>query len=318
MKLAAKLLKKAKTIALISHTNPDPDTIGSTIGLCEILKKLGKTVHLFCDSELSESYAFLSAFEGYNKNEAGDFSNYDLVVAVDVPSEDRLGCHLDAFKSHANTLRIDHHVSGECGAKVNVVKDYSACALLIYDISKALKVKLNASIATPLYLAICGDTGIFRNTNTDSVTFEVCSKLFEAGAEFRKVYSEFFDKKTVPYLKLTSNALLGAEINEKEGFVVLSVSLSDYEKYEASLLENVGNLPHSYLNCGYKIAVILKEREDGIHCSLRSKFEYDVSKVAETFGGGGHKNASGCVIVDTLEGAKKQMKKAISNYLKSV
>ena len=160
------------------------------------------------------------------------------------------------------------------------------------------------------------------NSSTSSIPYSI-SKFFTSlikrlSSQFGilKVYSEFFDKKTVPYLKLTSNTLLNAEIDDEYGFVVMTASIKDFEKFGVDSSESVGNLANTYLNCGYKIAVILKEREDGIHCSFRSKLDYDVSKIAEKFGGGGHKNASGCLIIDSLTNAENLVEKEIKNYLK--
>lgn len=313
MRTVLKLIKQAKTIALFSHENPDPDTIGSTLALKSALEILGKKVAVFCDHELNQNYGFLSGYEEYNKCEGQDF---DLLIAVDVANSTMLAKYEELFLNHNNTIRLDHHVSGNDFARYNLMKNYSACAILIYFLIKKLKVKLNSDIATKIYFGICGDTGIFRNNNTDSLTFKVCANLLSKGAEFRKVYTEFFDKKTVPWIKLTSSALLGANIDDENKFVIMSVSKSDYEKFGASETENIGNLPNSYLNAGYKIACILKEREDGIHCSLRSKFEYDCSCIAEKFGGGGHKNASGCKFDVGLKEAEKQLAEEIKKYLK--
>ncbi len=319
MKKTIKLLKSAKSIALISHTSPDPDTIGSTLGLFAVLKKLGKKVDVYCDSVLNENCNFLEDFKLYKTESVEDFSDYDLVVSVDVPTEEKMGHYLEPFKSHPNSLRIDHHSTSTNFGKENIVVPYSACSILVYEIAKKLKVKLDKNIATCLYFAICGDTSIFRNNNTDSVTFKVCAELFEAGADFRLIYSEFFDKKTVPHLKLTSNTILTADINEEYKYVVMQIPLSDYEKFGASKDEYVGNLPQTYLNCGYKIGAVLKVKDDGIYCSLRSKFEYDVSKIAEVFGGGGHKSASACALgTFDMEVAKQKIKKAIEDYLNSI
>lgn len=308
-----KLLKSAKKVALFSHENPDPDTIGSTLALALILKKMGKQVALFCETEISENYYFLSDANDYNTVNFDD--SFDLAVAVDVADSSMLGKFEQHFISHPNTLRIDHHVSGKYFAKENKVDGVSACSLLIFEIAKKFHQKIDSEIATRLYFAICGDTGIFRNNNTDAVTFDVCSKLFKAGADFRKIYTEFFDKKTVSYVKMSSSVLLNAKTNEKIGYAILTASASDYKTFGMSENDNLGNLPNTYLNCGYKIAVILKEKEDGVHVSFRSKFEYDVSKIAEAFGGGGHKNASGAKLETTLEDATKQIQKAIEKYL---
>ena len=313
MHSVVKLIKKAKTIAIFSHKSPDPDAVGSALALKHALSKLGKEVSLYCDESDFSSYNFLSEAKEYNSNE---LSEYDLYIAVDVASGDLLGKYEEQFKTNSVTLKIDHHSKGRKFAKHELVKHESACAMVIYELIKALKVKLTDYIATCLYLGICGDTGIFRNTNTDSKTFLVCSELLNHGADFKKVYSEFFDKRTLENLYLTSNAILNAIVDNENMFAIMSVSTYDYQKFGASENESIGNLPNQFLNCGYKIAAILKQKHDGIHCSFRSKPEYDVSKIAEKFGGGGHKNASGCLIIESLTNAENMIESEIKQYLK--
>ncbi len=311
-----KIIKKAKSIALFSHSSPDPDTVGSVVALYNALEKQGKIVDIFCEDNIPETYNFLAETKKYNEKEFNKDS-YDLLIAVDVAGNNMLGKFQENFDTHKNTLRLDHHIKGELEAKNNVVKIYSACAILIYETIKGLKVKIDTTISTPLYFALCGDTGLFRNNNTDSKTFKVASELLELGADIRKVYTEFFDKKTVPYLKLTSNTLLNAEINDEFGFVVMTASAKDFEKFGVDSSESVGNLANTYLNCGYKISAVLKEKEDGIHGSFRSKFEYDCSEIARVFGGGGHKNASGFKIEKPLAEAVKDVQNAVIEYLKN-
>ena len=314
MQNIVKLIKKAKTIAIFSHKGPDPDAVGSALALRYALIKMGKKVSLFCDDEMVGNYAFLEGFEEYNKTE---LSEADLYISVDVASSELLGKYADVFSNpENNTIKIDHHGIGDNFAKVRCIKPYSACAILIFELIKALKVKITDKIATCLYLAICGDTGIFKNNNTDSKTFSVCAELFDCGADFKQVYSEFFEKRTLANLYLTSNAIMTAYVSDDGQFSVMTVSTDDYQKFGANENEHIGNLPHSFLNCGHKISVILKQKNDGIHCSFRSKFEYDVSKIAEKFGGGGHKNAAGCSIIDSLGNAEKMIIEAVKNYLK--
>lgn len=311
-----KLIKKAKKVALFSHSSPDPDTVGSCVALFNALKKQGKEVDLFCEDAIPETYYFLNETTKYNEKSFNKQS-YDLLIAVDVAGNNMLGKFQADFDEHENTLRLDHHIKGELEAKTNVVKIYSACSILIYEVIKALKIKIDETIATPLYFALCGDTGLFRNNNTDSLSFKVAGELLELGADIRKVYSEFFDKKTVPYLKLTSNILLNAEINDEFGYVVMTASIDDFEKFGVDSSESVGNLANTYLNCGYKISAVLKEKDDGIHGSFRSKFEYDCSEIARVFGGGGHKNASGFLIEKPLSDAVKDVHDAVKEYLKN-
>lgn len=313
MQYIIKSIKKSKNIAIFSHRNPDPDAIGSALALFHVLKKMGKNVSLFCDDEGNENYAFLEGYEEYNKS---DLTGVELFISIDVASGELLGKFEEPFKKFDNTVKIDHHSSGGNFAKHSLVKNYSACAIVVYELLKNMKAKIDKNIATCLYFGICGDTGIFKNNNTDSKTFLVCADLLDSGADYRKVYSEFFEKRTLENLYLTSNAIMTAYVNDEQKFSIMTVSSDDYDKFGANENEHLGNLPHSFLNCGHKISVILKQKKDGIHCSFRSKFEYDVSKIAEKFGGGGHKNASGCLIIDSLSNAEKLVIEAVKNYLK--
>lgn len=309
-------MKRAKKIALFSHISPDPDTIGSTLALFYALKQLKKEVYLFCDDEFLDKFAFLDADKLFNQTNLDN--SFDLFISVDISTLDRVGeVFKEIFNNSENTIRIDHHKIGDDFAKLNLMTPYSACAVLIYELITKIKIKITSQIATLLYFAICGDTGGFRFNNTDALTFEVCSKLLKQGADIRWLYENFFDKKTVPALKLSSQALLKAKVNDELKYVIMKINKTDYEKFEASESEYLGNLPNLYLNCGYNIAVIIKEKSDGIKASLRSKFEYDCSLIAEKFGGGGHKNASGIsfeqsILIDKIE---KDIENEIKQYL---
>lgn len=309
------LLKKSKNIAIFSHKSPDPDAVGSAIALKLALEKIGKHVSLFCEDNLNGNYLFLEGVEKYNKDE---LVGHDLYLSIDVASPQLLGCLEEVFASFENTAKIDHHSSGTVFAKQELVQIESACAIVIFDLINAMKIKLDDKIATCLYFAICGDTGIFRNNNINSKVFAVCSTLMDLGADYGKVYSEFFDKRTLPNLLITSNAILNANIDEENKISVMSVSKKDYEKFNADPAEHIGNLPNAFLNCGFKISAILKQKDEEIRCSFRSKSEYEVSKIAEVFGGGGHKNASGCSFKCSLKDAEKQVETAIKNYLKEL
>jgi phosphoesterase RecJ-like protein len=171
-----KLIKKSKKIALFSHSNPDPDTIGSTLALYEALVSLKKDVYVYCDVENGENYAFLEYYARYNTEE---LEGFDLYISVDIPTNTMFGKYEEAFVNFPNTIKLDHHANGVDFSKNRLVKTYSACALVVYELLKKLKVKITPSIATSLYFGICGDTGLFRNSNTDSKTFEVCADLLQ-------------------------------------------------------------------------------------------------------------------------------------------
>ncbi len=318
MKKLLSIIKKAKKIALFSHISPDPDTVGSTMGLYFALLKLKKDVSIFCDDDNLEKFAFIEADKIYNKK-AFKANNFDCLIAVDIATLDRVGEMFEKqFAAHSNSVKIDHHKIGDDYAKFNFMLPYSACSIFVYEIITKLKIKIDEKIATLLYFGICGDTGGFKFNNTDALTFEICAKLMRAGADIRYLHSEFFDKKTLEALKLTSSAILSSKVNKELNYVLMIIKQSDFEKFGASEKEYVGNVPNLLLNCGFDLACIIKEKSDGIRVSLRSKIHIDCSLLAAKFGGGGHRNASGISFGEGCDVKKveKDLEKEIQNYLR--
>lgn len=312
MKRIAKQIKQAKTIALFSHSSPDPDTIGSTLALMIALRSANKSVDVFCARDMPENFNFIEEYAEYNKT----LQTYDLLLSIDTARTSMLGDFAEMFLNHNNTARLDHHTGGDQYAKINVVQKHSACAIMVMDLIQKLKIKITPKIATLLFFGLAGDTGFFKNSGTDAESFDYASRLISLGADKNLLMREFFDKRTVEMLKLTSSVLLDADINKKLGFALMTVSFDDYEKFGAQKTESVSNLPNLYLGCGLKVAVILKQKDNGIGCSFRSVPEIDISKLAEKLGGGGHKNASGCLLDTTLVKAKSMIKKELKQFLK--
>ncbi len=314
MEKMLKTLKEAKRVALFCHVSPDPDTIGSTLALKRVLKSIGIEAFAFCPEPLAKDYGFLADFEQFD---AEPDDKFDLVVGVDVASRYRLGKYEELFKNHNNTLKIDHHEISEDYAKVNFVEICAATAMIVVKIAENLKAKIDEKSASLLYFALCGDTGIFKYNNTTSSVFLTAAKLLELGADKTKIYADFFDKRHENEVKMSAFVLLDADLYEDIGYALLRASYKTYKKFGTTPEEcDLSNLPHTYLCCGYKIGAILKEKLDGIHVSLRSAEDYNVAKIGEVFGGGGHKNAAGFVLKTSMKKAEKLVKAEIERYLK--
>lgn len=299
------LLLSSKKIALFSHISPDPDTIGSTLALKLMLESLGKKVSIYCGGDIGENFNLFSETKLYNKDK---LSGFDLFVSVDMATASMLGVYKDEFLAFGNTLKLDHHTIGDDFAGENVTKFYSAMAIFVFEIAEELNINISSDIATKLFFAIVGDTGNFKYNNTDSKTLLVASKLLEFGADINFINKNFFDKMTIPHIRLASKALLNAEVDEKNQYAILVANKKDYEKFGAEEIDNISNLPNYYLSAGVKIAVIIKDKSDGVHCSFRSVEGVDSSAIASKFGGGGHKCAAGCTIKKSVGEVKKLIK----------
>lgn len=300
---------KAKSIALFSHISCDCDTIGSMLGVYEVLKTKGKNVEMFCDDEKQNEFAFLDNFEKINfvgaLTSLPNFSNYDLLIAIDSATILRLGRLSEAFTLTNRTINIDHHACNSCYAATNYVKHYSSCGEVVFEILEEAKIEINKTTATCLFAAISSDTNSFINSNVEQRTFCYAGKLIEKGANHNLVNVCLHKNKTKNNLKLISYMTKHVQVKNGVSSLVLSkrtlkklgVQHGDVAKY----LNIVGNIEEA------KISFVAKQSDEGDYrVSLRSIGNYDVNKIASIFGGGGHKNASGCRF---LESAKKQIQK---------
>lgn len=308
------LLMQAKNIAVFTHVRPDPDAVGSTLAMRQILVSLGKGVDIFCSGTIPQSYSLFEDITFFNQKTC---KNYDLLLSLDMATPNMLGEYQDWFMSESNTIKLDHHSTGTDFAKINISKKCSAMALFVYQIATKLKVKVTASIAERLFFGIVGDTGNFRYSNADALTFKVAAKLIDCGADITFLQKQFFDKTTLAHIFLSSRALLSAELDKDNNFAILVASKQDYELSNATEMEDISNLPNCFLNAGVKVAVILKELSDGVHCSFRSHEGFDCTAVASLYGGGGHKCAAGCTASGDIEQTKAELIKIFKEYFKN-
>lgn len=305
-------LKSCNSVAIFGHINTDGDCIGSMLALCNFLAAHGKRTDIFVDSKLPKEYATIPTFEAIN-SELFEEKNYDLFVAIDCSTPERLGIYKQAFLDFENTVLVDHHIrSARDYAKFcHVEENTSSCGEVLYKILKQLD-KITPIVATCLYAAIIFDTNFLSNNNVSSSTFNIVGELIDLGADAQNINYYTQRLKTKKQIKLAAFMLNKVRIyNDVAVLVVkkrqmkrLGVKGSDVSKY----LQYINDIE------GVKITVLIKQKARREYCaSLRSLAAYSANKVAENFGGGGHKNAAGC----TYFGCICKFKKQILNASKS-
>ena len=154
-KSAARLLRENDNILILTHRNPDGDTIGSGFALLHALKKLGKKVMVVCTDPFPEKYGYIA-----HSND-DDIGENPYVVAVDVADMELIGAQYRAKYEHGVNLCIDHHISNKKFAENLCLRSCSATCEIIYDVIKAMGVEIDKSIADSLYTGIATDTGCF-------------------------------------------------------------------------------------------------------------------------------------------------------------
>ncbi len=302
------MIEQGEKIAIFGHVSPDFDCLGSAFGLKEYLKyQQGKVVDIFCDGTISKTDEKIFKSEKINETEFL-FENYDLIITVDTPNSKRLGKFGSEVLKHSNVLKIDHHYDEVYDmGKVSVVETESAsCSEMIYLILKELKATITPQIATYLYAGIATDTNSFLNDNTTPRTMKIASELFEIGADIFKVNDVTFKSISKNRWDLTKLAYDKAEFFDN--FAILILNLKDLK----NMGDDVNNLSR-YANTlitveGIDIACSISEKAlRTFACSFRSVSGVRVDKIAQELGGGGHKQASACI----LGGSEKQVKKKI-------
>ncbi len=303
IKLLLKKLKQSKNVAVFGHQSPDGDCLGSISAICFLCKKYNKNVDAYIDDVISKKYEFLNL--NFIKNENVEFNKYDLIISVDVASLKLLGKYGNGFISHNNSIVIDHHSNRDLIGKLNYIDCKKAsCCEIIYEIIKESKQKIDSSTATFLYLGIADDTGCFVHDNTEYSSHLVASNLFKLGANYKNINYNIFKLTTQKTFDITNKLNNIIKFIDGVRYVVITM---DFMKDNDFTKHDVGDYVNKLVNLeDTKIAFLMTEKQKSVYSiNLRSLINYDVSKVAQKFNGGGHKQASGGEIRGKLEDCEK-------------
>lgn len=315
---------KSTNILLHCHPSPDPDSLGSTLALMHVLRRLGKNVTVIKgDSELRPSLYSLPGCDQVEKKNFFEIdpSQLDLFLILDSSDKSQISKKREiVFPENLRTIVIDHHASNKEFGQINLVdSSYSSVCQMVANLLEIWKIELHVEEATCLLMGIYTDSGGFRYFPTNSDTFLTASKLAKVAPDYYKEIS------------LLENS------NEPEQLVYLQLALSSVEKFfdgkvamsfvtNKQLAENkimqrhtekmeVSNLLKSVIGCQIGIALTEVEKNMvNISFRTRDSDKYDVSKIAVATGfGGGHKAAAGARLPMSLRKAKEFLLETIKN-----
>lgn len=311
MKKIIKMIKTAKNIAVFCHSKPDPDALGSLFALYAGLKKLGKNVVAALEEQLKKKYEFL--MENYVTNFP---ENCDLYICLDVAAPHMLGKFETRLKEEKNVIEIDHHSNRTSFAPfVYVEPKSSSCAEIVYKILNKLHVKIDEKIATLIYTGLAGDTGCFLHENTNYDSHVTASKLIKQGAKIFYINRKLFKSNTKDKLKLIN--LATSKFDYYKDTLIVAISYEDFKSISYNPDDGIDIIDFVSSIEEINLTALLTERKPN-NCSIsfRSSEKYDVSKLAELFGGGGHKGASGCKdIKGDFKDIKEKLEKEIKNFI---
>ena len=307
-------IKKADTILILSHENPDGDAIGSGLAMMWALKNMEKNVDLVI-KEYPENFKFLPGTE-FIKNKPDD-KEYDLAIAVDCADIKRINSiYVEDFENAKVKIQFDHHTKNSMFADYNFVNPVSpACCQILATVFDYIKVEKTKDITTCLLTGIITDTGGFRNTNITTDTFEFASFALLKGINVSKLYNQVLMVKTKEKFEAEKIAMQRMEFFGDGKISFTYITNKDKEEIKTNIGDLDGIVEIGKNIEGVEVSIFIYEREEDFKISLRSKDYVDVSEICMLFGGGGHIRAAGCNMATTLEDAKN---KIVNETLKNI
>src|SRR5260221_5261759 len=295
MKEVLDALRAAGRIALVSHRDPDPDTIGSALALGLGLERMGKTVSWHCADAVPDGIRFLASSDRYERTPPA--ADVDLVVCLDFGEPARAKFDLPVGPKIAD---IDHHATNPAFADANFVDITSAATgEMVGRLIDELGVGWTPDMATAALVAIMTDTGSFQFPNTDKRALERAAMLREAGADLQAITYNIFRNKRFEALKLWGFAFSRLK-REEEGLLVWTwLKPEDLSKAEAAEEDLSGLVEQIARSKGMRVALLFSGTQDGVKVSCRTSAaepSVDAAALMKAFGGGSHTRAAGALI----------------------
>ena len=308
---ALELIEKSRYILIITHVNPDPDSIGSALALSNLFAE-NKIKHKVFNisSDLPKNLDFLNRFDKIT-NILPPF--YDLAICVDCGTYKRLGFDLP---KDVPLINFDHHASNNNFGTINIVDPYkSSTAEIVFEFFKHNGLNISKYSAQSLYCGIYDDTLAFSLGRCDEETFKKVNFLVECGASPSFIANKLLRRDSLAKYRIIPKVLDSLELH-KDGEIATIYALEEWFKTTGAHARDCEDALDMIMSMQIvQVAFFIRFTNGACRVSLRSKNELDVSKIASIFDGGGHFNASGCTI-DTkdVEVAKNLVLKEVIKY----
>lgn len=310
----ADVLRGADDICICGHMNPDGDCMGSALALRLCLLQMGKNVHVLNPSKdaLDGSFDILPGadqlvYAGKFKGPCAAF------VAVDAPNPERMGHAAAALQDKAAlTITIDHHAAPERMSEYSYTDpDAASTTMIVWELAKAMGVRLTEEIATCAYAGLITDTGRFQHQNTDPAALKAAYEMVSAGADASKIAEQFFQRRSLASVRLEGRTIDHMQLLDDGRIAISYVTSADLEEFSARKADCEPLVEILRAIDGVKICCMIRQEKDHIRGSFRAKDDTDVAEIARRFGGGGHKAAAGFTLHESLEASLAIVKEAL-------
>ena len=305
---AAHFISEHDSFLIVSHVNPDGDTIASSLALAGMLQQLGKKFELVNQDEIPQKFYYLPMSDQIKLIDHVN-RTFSSVISVDVADRSRMGEIDSLIEANASLLNIDHHPTNDLFGDENLVlASAAATAEVMFDLLQHMGITMNQQIATCIYTGLLTDTGGFRYSNTTPKVMRIAAELLEYGISPGHIAEIALETITQEHIQLLRIALSKLEIIE-HGALAWTTLLKEDLRSDGYTQEDTEGIVNYCRNIeGVEIGVFFKESEEQVlKVSLRSKKQIDVGSIAKQFGGGGHARAAGYTFKGSIEEAKMQL-----------
>jgi phosphoesterase RecJ-like protein len=301
------------------HLSPDPDTIGSVLALKLALEGEGKVVNLFCEDPLIEAAAFLPEVGSIKQTSMASAlkQNHEVYLCLDTAKWE-LATH-NQHRPEAPVVVVDHHPDNSINTPLHWLDvGASSTAQMVYQLIKALELKVTPQIATCLLFGLLGDTGMFQHTNTSKSDFILTAELVELGADYHQTVLHLARSYSAVDLASMGKALERIKLSDDGSFALMSLDFKAAKSLSGE--PRVGYIANQFAGriSGTQFGAVLVEKKPGVtKGSLRSRLgEFDVSRIARELGGGGHKNSASFKLELAYKEAEKEFMAAVAKVKK--
>ena len=308
------LIENKSRFAITTHIKPDGDGVGSSLGLCWLLRSLGKRADVLVHGSIPIAYQSLPGADEIRDTKTIN-GDYDAVFVIECSDLERPG--ISGLETQV-TVNIDHHTTSEHFGTINWIDSTaSAVGEMIFNLCKAIGGRITKEIAECVYMALVTDTGSFHFSNTSERTLKVASELIKAGARPAKISEAVYNNYEWSRIELLRQVLATVKRDETGRIATLRQTIEMQQSSGAVDGDNNGfvNIPLAARD----VVAVIYTREVGpnsFRASLRSKGDINVARVAELFGGGGHKNAAGLAIEGDWDQKEQELIAAVSEAVR--
>jgi len=283
---------------LTTHDPADADGLGAELVFACILRSFGKQFRIINSSPIPEQFLFMDRqglIERLDAEKHNALPEHAAVIMVDTADMHNIGYMRDLVCRAKEIFIIDHHevMSASHFSGISDPSAASTCELAV-ELAVALGVTIEGGAAFAAYTGMVYDTGFFAYQKTGTRSFRSAITLLELGVNPTEAYQELCENTATRALLLQKRAFASLELHFGGQVASQVLRLEDFAEAGA-----INDDADGFVNAPLKareilVSVMVKESKKGkVKCSLRSKGNIDVSKIAHDFGGGGHVNAAG-------------------------